>query len=64
MSLLILCSGYWPVRIAEGDEVKTIFVTGYGLYEFSLMPFGLSNATTTFLNLINGVFYDFVDNLL
>ena len=58
---LDLRSGYWQVRIAKGDEPKTTCVTRYGSYEFLDMPFGLTNALATFCNLMNGVFYEFVD---
>lgn len=59
--MLDLQLGYWQVRIAKGDEPKTTMVTWYGLYEFLVMPFGLANAPTTFCNLINDVFYEYID---
>ena len=56
--------GYWQVRIAEGDEPKTTCVTRYGSYEFLVMPFGLTNSLATFCNLMNVVFYEFVDRFV
>lgn len=43
-----LQSGYYQVRIAEGDEPKMACVIRYGSFEFLFMPFGLINAPTTF----------------
>lgn len=61
---LDLRSGYWQVRIAEGDESKTTCVTRYGAYEFVVMLFGLTNAPATFCTLMNQVVRDYLENFV
>ncbi|KAL0445653.1 UNVERIFIED_CONTAM: RNA-directed DNA polymerase [Sesamum latifolium] len=59
-----LRSGYWQVRIKEGDEAKTKVVTRYGAFEFLVMPFGLTNAPAAFSTLMNQVLHGFLDEFV
>ena len=57
-----LKSGFYFVRMAEGEEWKTAFRCRSGLFEFRVMPMGLINAPATFQAMMNHILYDLLDS--
>eukprot|EP00158_Paraphelidium_tribonemae_P000594 Partr_v1_DN22906_c0_g1_i1_m42635 putative to reverse transcriptase len=53
---LDLRGAYYLLRIKEGDEHKTAFLTKFGQFEFLVMPFGLANAPAQFQTMMNEIF--------
>jgi len=50
--------GYNNVRIKKGDEWKAAFITNEGLYEPTVMFFGMTNSPATFQAMMNTIFED------
>jgi hypothetical protein len=52
------------LKIQESDIPKTAFRTRYGLYEYTVMSFGLTNVPAYFMYLINKVFMEYLDKFV
>jgi hypothetical protein len=63
-SKIDLRSGYHRARIKEEGINKTTFRTRYGHHDFTVVPFGLSNAPAAFMCLMNGVFWEYLDKFV
>jgi hypothetical protein len=63
-SKIDLRSGYHQLKIQESDIPKTTFHRRYGLYEYTVMFFGLTNAPTYFMYIMNKVFMEYLDKFV
>uniref|UniRef100_A0A183CLG5 RNA-directed DNA polymerase n=2 Tax=Globodera pallida TaxID=36090 RepID=A0A183CLG5_GLOPA len=60
-STLDFMSGYWQIKMEPGAIEKTAFATETGLYEFTVLPFGLTNAVATFQRFMTRLFDGFIN---
>jgi hypothetical protein len=63
-SKIDLWSGYHQFKVQECDIPKTAFISRYGLYEFTMMSFGLTNAPAYFMYMMNKVFMEYLDKFI
>ena len=57
-------SGYHQIRIAREDRHKTTFVTEWGCFQYTIMPFGLKNALAILSHVVVVVFKYFIQKFL
>jgi len=62
-STIDLKSGYWQIKINSKDREKTAFSIGNGLWQFTVMPFGLCNAPATFQRLMEKVLHGLLSKI-
>jgi hypothetical protein len=63
-SKIRLCSGYHQIKIRTKDISKMAFTTRYGLYEYLVMSFGLTNEPAHFMYLMNSIFMSELDKFV
>ena len=56
--------GYWQMPIYLGDIQKTALKTWWGLYEYLVVPFGITNALTQFMGMMNDLFGEYLERFV
>jgi hypothetical protein len=64
LSQIDLRSGYHQLKIRASDIPKTAFITTYGLYEYTSMSFGWTNAPAYIMYPLNKVFMEYLDKIV
>ena len=60
-SKIDLKSGYWKTLVRSGDVHKTAFSMRWGLFEYMVMLFGLTNAAAQFMSMMNDLLGEYLD---
>jgi hypothetical protein len=63
-SKIILRSGYHQLKVQECDTPKTAFILRYGMYKFTVMSSGLTNALAYFMYTMNKVVMEYLDKFV
>jgi len=63
-SKIVLRSSYHQILVKAEDVQKTAFRSRYGHCEFLVMPFGVTNAPTIFMDYMNRIFRHFLDKFM
>ncbi|KAL0554213.1 hypothetical protein IC582_008130 [Cucumis melo] len=63
-SKIDLRSGYHKLKVRESDIPKTTFRTRYRFYEFVVIPFSLTNMLAVFMDVMNRIFYQYLDQFV
>ena len=53
VTMIDLLKGYYQVELSDNTKEISAFITPFGLYEYTVMPFGMCNAPSTFQRIVN-----------